>query len=95
MTTILERAEGVPLYAVETVRMLIDRGQLVAEGEGYALTGPIDRLAVPETLQALVAARIDANSPEDRSILADAAILGQSFTHAALAGISGADPASR
>ena len=91
VTTILGRAEGVPLYAVETVRMLIDRGQLVAEGDGYALAGPIDRLAVPETLQALVAARIDANTPEDRSLLADASVLGQSFTTAALAGVSGRD----
>jgi class 3 adenylate cyclase/tetratricopeptide (TPR) repeat protein len=89
VTTILGRAEGVPLYAVETVRMLIDRGQLVAEGDGYALAGPIERLAVPETLQALVAARIDANTPEDRSLLADASVLGQSFTTAALAGVSG------
>ncbi len=94
VASILERAEGVPLYAVETVRMLIDRGQLAAEGDGYVLTSSLERLAVPETLQALVAARIDANSPEDRSILADAAILGQSFTTSALAGISGADPAT-
>ncbi|MGH7418892.1 MAG: ATP-binding protein, partial [Candidatus Rokuibacteriota bacterium] len=87
--TILERAEGVPLYAVETVRMLIDRGQVVPEGDRYALAGQIDRLAVPETLQALVAARIDANDPADRAILADAAIVGQSFTLPALAGITG------
>ncbi|HEY8169687.1 MAG TPA: adenylate/guanylate cyclase domain-containing protein, partial [Candidatus Limnocylindria bacterium] len=45
---IVARAEGVPLYAVETVRMLIDRGQLQPSGEGYALSGPIDKLAVPE-----------------------------------------------
>jgi tetratricopeptide (TPR) repeat protein len=89
--TILQRAEGVPLYAVETVRMLIDRGQLVPEGDRYALGGPIDRLAVPETLQALVAARIDANPPEDRALLADGAILGQSFTVGALAGVTERD----
>jgi class 3 adenylate cyclase/tetratricopeptide (TPR) repeat protein len=91
VSTITQRADGVPLYAVETVRMLIDRGQLVPEGDGYALAGPIDRLAVPETLQALVAARIDANDPADRAILADAAVVGQSFTMPALAGITGQD----
>ena len=37
---ILDRAEGVPLYAVETVRMLLDRGLLVQEGNVYRLTGP-------------------------------------------------------
>ena len=86
---IVARAEGVPLYAVETVRMLIDRGQLVAQGDVYTLSGPIDRLAVPETLHSLVAARIDANDPEDRALLSDAAVLGQSFTPAALAGMTG------
>jgi class 3 adenylate cyclase/tetratricopeptide (TPR) repeat protein len=91
VTAIVARAEGVPLYAVETVRMLIDRGQLEASDGDYALTAPIDRLAVPETLHALVAARIDANAPEDRSLLADGAVLGQSFTAAAMAGMGGRD----
>ena len=88
VAAIVARAEGVPLYAVETVRMLIDRGQLVAEGEGYVLAGPLTDLEVPETLHALVAARIDANEPEDRALLADGAVLGQSFTPAALAGMT-------
>jgi class 3 adenylate cyclase/tetratricopeptide (TPR) repeat protein len=94
VATILARAEGIPLYAVETVRMLIDQGRVVAGGDGYVLAGPIEKLAVPETLQALVAARIDANDPEDRALLADAAILGQSFTLAALAGVTGRDEAA-
>ncbi|MEX1278390.1 MAG: adenylate/guanylate cyclase domain-containing protein, partial [Chloroflexota bacterium] len=94
VATILQRAEGIPLYAVETVRMLIDQGHVVAEGDGYVLVGPIEKLAVPETLQALVAARIDANDPEDRALLADAAILGQSFTLPALAGVTGKDEAA-
>ena len=38
---IVARAEGIPLYAVETLRMLIDRGQLVANADGYELAGPI------------------------------------------------------
>ena len=38
---ILERAEGVPLYAVETVRMLLDRGLLAQEGNVYRPTGPV------------------------------------------------------
>ena len=37
VTAVCERAGGIPLYAVETVRMLIDRGQLVPAGDGYAL----------------------------------------------------------
>jgi class 3 adenylate cyclase len=88
---ILERAEGVPLYAVETVRMLLDRGQLAREGDVYRPTGPIDALEVPETLHALVAARLDGLSAEERRLVQDAAVLGKSFTKAGLAALSGFD----
>ena len=63
---ILARAEGVPLYAVETVRMLLDRGLLAREGDAYRPTGPIEELEVPETLHALLAARLDGLTPEER-----------------------------
>ncbi len=56
---ILARAEGIPLYAVETVRMLLDRGLLVQDGPAYRVTGPVEALEVPETLHALIAARLD------------------------------------
>ena len=88
---ILERAEGVPLYAVETVRMLLDRGLLEREGESYRVTGAVESLEVPETLHALVAARLDGLSPEERRVLQDAAVLGKSFTRAGVAALSGFD----
>src|SRR5579862_6103049 len=91
---ILERAEGVPLYAVETVRMLLDRDLLARDGDVYRPTGPIEALDVPETLHALVAARIDGLSPEERSALQDAAVLGKSFTKLGLAALSGRDDAT-
>ncbi len=86
---ILDRAEGVPLYAVETVRMLLDRGLLVREDDIYRPTGPIEALEVPETLHALVAARLDGLAPEERRIVQDAAVLGRSFTKEGLAVLSG------
>ena len=61
---ILDRAEGVPLYAMETVRMLLDRGLLVRDGTVYRPTGEIETLEVPETLHALIAARLDGVSPK-------------------------------
>ena len=86
---ILERAEGVPLYAVETVRMLLDRGLLVQEGPVYVPTGPIDSLEVPETLQALIAARLDGLTPDERRVVQDGAVLGKTFFAAGVARVSG------
>ena len=89
---ILARAEGVPLYAVETVRMLLDRGLLVREGAVYRPAGEIRELEVPETLHALIAARLDGLSDEERRLLQDGAVLGKTFTReavAALAGVAG------
>ncbi len=88
---ILERAEGVPLYAVETVRMLLDRGLLSAEGAVYKPVGQIGSLEIPETLHALVAARLDGMSTAERRLVQDASVLGKSFTTQALATISGVE----
>ena len=62
---IVERAEGVPLYAVETIRMLADRGMLRGGEDAYEVVGDIDLggLNVPETLHALIASRLDALGP--------------------------------
>ncbi|MDQ3661741.1 MAG: AAA family ATPase [Actinomycetota bacterium] len=83
------RSEGVPLYAVETVRMLLDRDLLRREGDGYVLTGPLGDLDVPETLHALIAARLDGLDEPHRRLLQDAAVAGKSFTPAALAALNG------
>ncbi|MDQ3880994.1 MAG: AAA family ATPase [Chloroflexota bacterium] len=86
---ILRRAEGTPLYAVETVRMLVDDGKLVSDGDSYRLTAPLERLEVPATLQSLISARLDGLPPDMRTLLQTASVLGQSFTIAALAALSG------
>jgi class 3 adenylate cyclase/tetratricopeptide (TPR) repeat protein len=89
---IVARADGIPLYAVETVRMLVSDGKLVSEEGGYRPVGDLSKLAVPETLHALIAARLDALEHEDRVLVQDASVLGQSFTVAALAAVSGKEP---
>jgi class 3 adenylate cyclase/tetratricopeptide (TPR) repeat protein len=89
VTEIGRRSEGIPLYAVETIRMLQDRGVLVQEGARYVVAGDVSDLEVPETLQALVASRLDGLSAAERSLLQDASVLGQSFTAPAAATLSG------
>jgi len=88
---VLERAEGVPLYAVETVRMLLDRGLLARDGAVYRPTGPIEQLEMPETLQALVAARLDGLTAEERHLVQDGAVLGKTFTKQGLTALTGLD----
>ena len=87
-SAIVARADGIPLYAVETVRMLVAEGRLVLENGSYRPVGDLSSLAVPQSLTALIASRLDALDPEDRALVSDAAVLGQSFTIAGLSAIS-------
>jgi class 3 adenylate cyclase len=89
LSTIVSRADGVPLYAVETVRMLLAEGRLALEDGVHRPVGDLTTLAVPETLTALIASRLDALTPAGRTVASDAAVLGQSFTLAGLSAVSG------
>jgi class 3 adenylate cyclase/tetratricopeptide (TPR) repeat protein len=91
---IVERAEGVPLYAVELIRMLLNEGSLGLADGSFVVRGDIGDVAVPESLHALIAARMDALRPAERAILQDAAVLGQVFSIEALEAVHG-QPAAR
>src|SRR5205814_3349608 len=67
---LLERCGGNPLYAEQFARMLAERG----ETEG----------ALPETVQGIIAARLDSIAPEEKALLQDAAVLGKVFWLGAL-----------
>jgi len=88
---IVERADGIPLYAVETVRMLLADGRLEPVDGGYRPTRELGSLAVPTTLHSLITSRLDGLEPGDRSLLQDASVLGQSFGIDALAAVTGTD----
>jgi class 3 adenylate cyclase/tetratricopeptide (TPR) repeat protein len=88
---VLDAAAGVPLYAVELVRMLIDDGRLVEENGRFRLAGDLEGLAVPESLHAVIGARLDRLDPPTRSLVGDAAVLGQTFTLEALTAMNGSD----
>jgi class 3 adenylate cyclase/tetratricopeptide (TPR) repeat protein len=70
---LLERAGGNPLYAEEFVRLLTDRGGLEGEAE------------MPESVQALIAARLDTLTPERKILLQNASVIGKVFWAGALA----------
>ncbi|MEA2282591.1 MAG: hypothetical protein QOK21_3198 [Solirubrobacteraceae bacterium] len=81
------QADGVPLYAVETLRMLADRGVLAAAGSRYEVRADVSHLEVPPTIRALVASRLDALGPLERRVLLDGAVIGQRFEAAAVAAL--------
>jgi len=90
-SAITRQAQGIPLFAVETVRALIDR-DIVQPVEGeYRLVGDLGDLAVPDSLHALLAARLDALDPGVRRLVTDAAVLGTTFPAEALIAVSGQD----
>ena len=84
---IVGRADGIPLYAVETVRSLVAEGKLVNKDGIFVPRGDLTALAVPSTLTALIASRLDALDEIDRRILHDAAVLGQTFSLASVVAI--------
>jgi class 3 adenylate cyclase/tetratricopeptide (TPR) repeat protein len=84
---VVSRAEGIPLYGVETVRMLLDQGLLTQDGNRYVVSGDIGELEVPETLHALAAARLDGLTTVERLVVQDAAVFGLSFTPAGVAAL--------
>jgi class 3 adenylate cyclase len=90
---VVAKAGGVPLYAVEMVRMMVSGGTVVARGDRYETVGSVADLAVPDSLNGVVGARIDQLDRGERDLLQDAAVLGQSFTLTGLAALRGLDEA--
>ncbi len=88
---ILERAGGIPLYAVEIVRMLLADGDLAEADGAFRPTRDLAGLRPPESLVALIGARLDGLEPADRALVRDASVLAGRFSVAALAAVSGLD----
>jgi class 3 adenylate cyclase/tetratricopeptide (TPR) repeat protein len=86
---LLARAEGNPLYAEEFVRMLVDRGLLFRDGGGWQLRE--GELPLPESVQGIIAARVDALPTDEKRVLQDAGVIGRGFWPAAVAAVSGLD----
>jgi class 3 adenylate cyclase/tetratricopeptide (TPR) repeat protein len=87
---LLDRAGGNPLYAGEFARMLADRGMVERRGQTVQLAVGAD-IPVPETVQAVIAARLDTLPAERKALVHDAAVVGTVFWSGALAFMSGLD----
>ena len=76
---ILERAEGNPFFLEEIVRQLIDEGHLVREGDRWRALDEIEWVVIPDTVQAVLAARFDLLDGQDKRVLQAAAVVGRVF----------------
>lgn len=88
--TVTARAEGNPFYVEELLRALRDHGDLVLDQGAYDVREAADR-AIPPTIHALIAARIDRLPPSARERIADAAVLGKRFPLAHLRALTADD----
>ena len=91
LSSVRENAAGVPLFAVESLRMLAARGAMKPAGGAnrYRLVSQVHDLEVPPSIHALIAARLDRLGELERSVLRGGAVLGQRFTPAAAAAVAG------
>jgi len=89
---ILDKTEGNPFFVEEVLRSLVDAGLVVLEGERATVSQPIESIDVPDTLQGVIAARIDRLSPEDKHTLQVASVIGRVFQHRVLVYLAAQKP---
>ncbi|HTU77848.1 MAG TPA: adenylate/guanylate cyclase domain-containing protein [Solirubrobacteraceae bacterium] len=86
---IIKRAEGVPLYAIETIRALANRGVLSERDGRLTASGELGDLDVPASLSSLLAARLDALEPAERGLVKAMSVLGGAFPRYSAAALGG------
>ena len=91
---VLDRAEGNPLFVEELVRAMEDQGVMRREGDSV-VSGGIEDLRLPETVQGIVAARIDRLDPDSKRTLQLASVIGRTFDYEVLRKIDDADGLDR
>ncbi len=88
---ICDRANGNPYYCEEAVQALVDEGHVTGERGSYVLARPIEQWRIPDTVHALISARIDRLPEEPRGLLHYAAVIGQEFRPRLLASLAALD----
>jgi class 3 adenylate cyclase len=85
---VVETAEGNPLFVEEIVAMLVDEGLLVRRNGTISASGEWSSVALPPTIQALLAARLDRLGGEERAVLERGSVEGKVFHRAAVLALS-------
>jgi predicted ATPase/class 3 adenylate cyclase len=90
-TRVVERSEGNPLFCEEFVRMLIDDGVIERVGERWRATARVQDVRVPESIQAVIAARIDRLPQDEKRALQIASVVGERFGSGQVQTLGGGD----
>jgi serine/threonine protein kinase/class 3 adenylate cyclase/tetratricopeptide (TPR) repeat protein len=90
---VIAKTDGVPLFAEELVKFVLESGLLRQEGEQYQLVGELPEMAIPSTLQDSLMARLDRLAPL-KSLVQLAATVGREFSYALLRAIRPMDDAT-
>jgi class 3 adenylate cyclase/predicted ATPase len=90
---LVRRTEGTPLFLEESVRTLVETKALAGERGRYRLTRPVDAIEMPASVKALLAARIDRLTPEEKAVLQAASVIGTDVPLALLEAIADAPAA--
>ncbi len=85
---VMEAAEGNPLFVEEMLRMLIDDGTLRRDDGRWVPTVDLSEVAMPGTIQALIAARLDRLDDDERAVIQRAAVVGKVFYWGAVTELS-------
>jgi adenylate cyclase len=83
-----ERTRGNPLFTEEVVQSLIEAGSLEGTRGAYRLVTPVNELAIPTGVQAVLAARIDRLPEREKRLLQTAAVIGKEFSEPVLAEVA-------
>jgi class 3 adenylate cyclase/tetratricopeptide (TPR) repeat protein len=89
---ICARASGNPYYAEEAVQALIDEGHVEGQSGSYVLAKPIESWRIPDSVHALISARIDRLPEEPKGLLQYAAVIGQEFRPRVLGHLAALEP---
>jgi class 3 adenylate cyclase/tetratricopeptide (TPR) repeat protein len=85
---IARRTDGNPFFIEEVVRSLTADGSLIGDKGAYRLAHPVDQVAIPATVQAVLAARIDRLNERDKAVLETAAVIGRRFAEPVLSKVA-------
>jgi class 3 adenylate cyclase/tetratricopeptide (TPR) repeat protein len=88
LARVAEISEGNPLFVEEMLRMLVDDGLLQRVNGRWTVTGDLSRIAIPPTIHALLAARLDRLEREERAVIEQASVVGRVFSWDAVSELS-------